>query len=389
MPSRIAVLVFVLGISLPAWSDEASPVRALFARLPADEKEVTRMLDRMREGGFNTLIVETFYHGQTVCASQVFPQHAEFRDTRALANVIARCKDRDFRVFAWVHTLYWRPVIRGNPIDPAPSTGRSAGLSLSLLDQHPEWLDRTVQGLTTDRFEGQHQFVSASVPEVRNMLRDLCLEIGEHFEVDGIVLDYIRAARDAKGRAHFGYTVSAREKFVKEMGEDPIDIPTPGATTDETDRARWIRWTAWRENEISTLVSDISAAFREGCRRRGARGIVVAAVFPDYYRDRGRSTIVQDWARWGREGWVDWLMPTLYAFDLRVKKNDLDEVRGRTRGTRVQLVPVFAAKKGTAHPEAHVQAAFAKENGLKNFAFFNYGWLAETPESFARVRREL
>lgn len=359
MGPRGFVLIVVFLSLAPTEAEDSRPIRALFVRLPNDNTEVRMLLDRMKEGGFNTVIVETFYHAHTIYPSKLFPQRPEFKGSRAFEDLISLCKTRHYRVYAWIETLYWRPVIDGSPANSPEYDYRTQKLKRraetvpSLLDQHPDWLLRTVDGKTTEQFEAQHQFVSASTPEVRRRLRDLCREIGEQFDVDGLVLDYIRGAGDHSGRARF---------------RDSLTL---------------------RENTVSTLVSALAIAFRSGSKRRAKTGVVAACVFPEYYRHRGHSTIVQDWARWCKQGSIDLLMPMLYAHNLNDEKRDLEEVRHRTRSTRVRLVPVFAVRKNSPHFAPNVQANFVKTNGVDSFAFFSYGSLAEMPESFARIGHEV
>ncbi len=374
-PLLILLVTAAVGLGMPP-----SPTRALFARMPVTAAEASRLLERAREGGFNTLIVETLANAQAVYPSSVFPQRPEFRDSPVAMRFLADCAERDLRVWAWVQVLNWGPK-------PPPAAKFKPG-PRALLDEHPEWLDRTADGITSGELEKGNQFVSPSSSEVRQRLRDFCLELGEHFEVDGVVFDAARGPRDPKRRAHFGYSGAARERFLRDTGLEPLLLASPARDTDETELARWIRWTAWRENEVSTLVSEMATAFREGTRRRGVRGMVAALVEPDYYRERGRSSLVQDWARWAREGYVEAVLPRLDAFAVRDQQRNLDEARARLREAKeAKLLPVFAWRKGSRHPEIRRQLDFVEQNRLDHVAWLSYETLAEAPGSFKEIRQ--
>ncbi len=122
------------------------------------------------------------------------------------------------------------------------------------------------------------------------------------YPFDGIHLDYIRwPGRDAD------YSPATRRAFETALGRTiarwPADVLNGGPLAAEFRR--------WRANVISEFVRRV----RTELRRVAPTMMLSAAVFAD--PSDCPDTVGQDWPRWLREGWVDFVCPMNYDDNLR------------------------------------------------------------------------
>lgn len=90
--------------------------------------------------------------------------------------------------------------------------------------------------------------------------------------------------------------------------EDPaMPVSADTKSVDEADKQAQA-WEQWRKDRVTDLVRDV---YRSAKRVRPSV-IVSAAVF---YTKDSADGVLQDWPRWVREGYVDYVIPMAYAGD--------------------------------------------------------------------------
>ena len=125
------------------------------------------------------------------------------------------------------------------------------------------------------------------------------VEIVSEYDVDGIQYDFIRYPGSSGC-----FCEKCREGFEREIGQRVADWPD-----DCIDGPRHAEWVEYRCGRISSLVQRISTRIREV----NPKVKISAAVFhgwPDCREDVG-----QDWVRWCREGWLDFVCPMNYTLN--------------------------------------------------------------------------
>ncbi len=115
--------------------------------------------------------------------------------------------------------------------------------------------------------------------------------------VGGVHLDYVRYPDE-----QHCYCPACRSAFERTIGERIRDWPH--AVTTEAWRRAYLEW---RANHVSLLVRDVSASIRQ--THPDTR--ISVAVWPDV--DTVNDRLGQDWPRWLREGWVDFVTPMSYT----------------------------------------------------------------------------
>ena len=140
----------------------------------------------------------------------------------------------------------------------------------------------------------------------------------------------------------------------------PEDLPD-GPLADE--------WTEFRCRRISAIVERISTRIRQQ-----APGVKIsAAVFRDW--PDCRAAVGQDWVRWCKEGWLDFVCPMNYTLD--------DELFARRAAIHRDALPDgFPVVQGigiasghgtmTDPAQAAVQISLARKAGAVGFVGFAY-----------------
>lgn len=150
---------------------------------------------------------------------------------------------------------------------------------------------------------------------------DSLLEMARHADLDGIHLDYMRyPGREAD------YGPAARKAFETQLGRRVTDWPA------EVLGPLKIRYQRFRQQELHNAMRNISTSVKKEFPDLKL-SVAVWGAWPDCADARG-----QDWPVWGREGWVDWLIPMNYTDNPEQFAGWLD-LQAAQPGVRERLIP--------------------------------------------------
>jgi uncharacterized lipoprotein YddW (UPF0748 family) len=257
-PMRIPTIVFsILAYSLltaiivPV-SAEGLSVRGLFLASTGprseyaeqfwweqSEEELSVYLDRLQSAGFNEVYPGVYGHGNyffktrhAVITKGVVPDRLPIDP---LAVLVAEAHARDMKVIPFFPFL----VAGGEPY-----VKQSAGGTLPNLDWYC---------VDTDGARGKTLSFDPANPEVRDYLGHLVEDLLA-YEIDGIMLDYIRYLG-----SHMGYTPLARETFEAKHGADPLDLLYRPETFSEN-LVYCLKPTGWAGKPwyLSTLITTLN-----------------------------------------------------------------------------------------------------------------------------------
>jgi uncharacterized lipoprotein YddW (UPF0748 family) len=181
------------------------------------------------------------------------------------------------------------------------------------------------------------------------------LEILRKAPLDGIHLDYMRMpGKEAD------YGPAARKAFEKQIGRKLPNWPKEvlGPLKD--------RFQTFRQDSIHSAVKQIS----EAVRKEFPDTIISVAVWgawPDCAVNQA-----QDWPRWGKLGWVDWLIPMNYTDNPHQYEGWLDLQR-RQPGLQNKLITGIGLISTNAElnpVQLLDQLNRTRERGLKGFVLF-------------------
>jgi uncharacterized lipoprotein YddW (UPF0748 family) len=315
------------------------------------------MMADLTRWGYRNVMVESFWGGETIYPSRVFP--SKTNDGKDWLKIICEAGARhNIRVHAWIHTFFWG--LRANVT------------SGSLVAQHPDWMEQTSNGQIPQSGERDYVFVSPAVPEVRSALGKLVDELCEH-DIVGINLDYIRYPYTVPD---CGYNLTAVERFRNETALDARTI-----TKDLTPNSAWMRWVEFRERMVTETVDELSSRIRFHSGRSGRRILVSAAYFPGYKKERGSNPKCQNWYEWVERGLLDLSTPMCYSPTLNGLKEELEEVRLVHLGKPTACIPGLAVGRfSSPHPPYAQQLELARSVGFPAVAVFKYDTLKDEIE---------
>ncbi|MEB3221522.1 MAG: family 10 glycosylhydrolase [Candidatus Sericytochromatia bacterium] len=243
--------------------------------LPRTEAGVVGLVAQLGRANFNMLVPEVYRRGYTIYSSRLAERDPEFRSQPDMLRVLIREAHRHgMEVHPWIWTLRVRSPGHGNPV----------------LSRLPALAARA---------EGKEaRFLSAAHPEAREFVYALVGELTERYDVDGLLLDYIRydeeIPEDDISKTRFALAHRARHGV---LPPDPIQVGTPLHT----------EWQLWREQQVHRTVQELS----QQLRARHPRFPLAAAVF----RGEGYARLrkLQHWRHWADNAWIDWPAPMLYT----------------------------------------------------------------------------
>lgn len=280
---------------------EPAEVRAVWIHLfddtLKDAASITRMVDRAADANANTLIVEVVrrqdaYHDSDVLPRTTDPELDAGLDV--LDHVLERAHARDLAVHAWVPVLTAHHHVYDDLPAPPGWVWTDHGPD---APEDRRWITRLADGTWSDHLD-------PGVPAVRAHVAAVMAEIARDYPVDGVHLDYVRyTSRDA------GYHPQALARYRAATGTSGTPSPDDPA------------WSAWRREQVTTLVHETRAAVEAAAPDVAFTAAVVAqgeapTSARPFAATRGHADYFQDWVRWADDGLFDALFPMVY-FDER------------------------------------------------------------------------
>jgi len=347
-----------------------------------------QVVDDTRQGRFNLLFVQVNGRGDAYYRSRVVPRSEVLAEASPeydpLDYVLQRGHAAGLQIHAWLNVLYVWPYPPPYPLSPQ-----------HVVNSHPEWLivdddgRNLAQYNQTERVKESSEglYLDPANPLVRKHFVQVCREVVEGYEVDGVHLDFIRYPG-----SRWGFNPEPLEAFMKRWEVDPrllsvwVQNPIPERFIEKKlpFHLRWqyyyySLWAEQRSRYVTELVRDIH---REVKSVR-SQTIVSAAVFPDpqvAYYFKG-----QDWPTWINEGYVDLIVPMAYHGDQHRVLAQMAEARRRAQG-RVVFAGLGAWIKDPIQIQQEVEEL--KGIGVNGFSYFSYQGMKECDEGYMRQIKE-
>lgn len=291
---------------------------------------VKRMLDKCKEAGFSKVLWRAFDSGRAMYKSELAdpaggkmeednmynPQNAE--DAAILGISPEKCaeirklwEDLDYAHF--------------DSLAEAIRYGHSIGVEIHAWitineDDHgwgcPSRFDRANPGSRWRKRNGAfyHSQQSFAYKKVRNYKLAIVKELLNHYDIDGVFLDWLRTGdirdnpqTDAEGVADYGYEDIQVKGFKREFGIDPLTIPNGDD--------RWVRYRARDTTEFMRSVRKLMK------RTKPNLPLSVMLAHPWSYRgaqnkiDGNLRGMLLDVETWAKEGLMDAAVPAGYYRD--------------------------------------------------------------------------
>ena len=272
--------------------------------------QIIATLDNLKANGFNSVFLETYFHGKTIFPSQTMNkygftvQNEIFEGFDPLDVWIKEAHKRDIKVHIWFQSFY----VGNQSPDYNPS---------SILAVRPDWGNKTKKNAnspkaTMSASEHNGYFLDPANPEVHEFLLDLLSEIIDRYKPDGINLDYIRYPNATAGNDMnaWGFTEYARNDFKNQYGRDPIELTTSDV--------QWYDWNQYRRNNVTNFVKQVGELGKE------KNVYISAVVFPD--RASALASKQQDWRTWSVNNYINGFTPLFLTYDSKMLASMMNDV---------------------------------------------------------------
>ncbi|NWF83722.1 MAG: family 10 glycosylhydrolase [Bryobacteraceae bacterium] len=206
-----------------------------------------------------------------------------------LDDLIRKARPLNIEVHAWL-VVYPGWPFATPPRDPNHLYwSHLAGATAEL-----QWNNYTSAGVRGTGLDPGH-------PEVLPYLADTFLDILNHYEIDGIHLDYIRYPEDAD----YGYSPAAIDRFNRNLARGGFPARSDAA------------WSQWRRDQVTALVRQLYIRLQQKRPQAKLSAAVVTwgngpASDAAYRALDAYSRVFQDWRGWLEEGIVDFTVPMNY-----------------------------------------------------------------------------
>lgn len=272
--------------------------------------QIIATLDNLKANGFNSVFIETYFHGKTIFPSQTMNkygftvQNEIFEGFDPLDVWIKEAHKRDIKVHIWFQSFY----VGNQSPDYNPS---------SILAVRPDWGNKTKKNAnspkaTMSASEHNGYFLDPANPEVHEFLLDLLSEIIDRYKPDGINLDYIRYPNATAGNDMnaWGFTEYARNDFKNQYGKDPIELTASDV--------QWYDWNQYRRNNVTNFVKQVGELGKE------KNVYISAVVFPD--RASALASKQQDWRTWSVNNYINGFTPLFLTYDSKMLASMMNDV---------------------------------------------------------------
>eukprot|EP00388_Colpodella_angusta_P024083 GDKJ01062713.1.p1 GENE.GDKJ01062713.1~~GDKJ01062713.1.p1 ORF type:complete len:366 (-),score=15.17 GDKJ01062713.1:1001-2098(-) len=254
--------------------------------------------------GINTIFVVTWNRGYTLYQSKIMQQKfgvaidPRFKGRDPLQELIEEAHLKNIKVHAWFEFGF------------ASSYKSEGGF---ILKKYPHWkaIDRDGKLVSKNNF----QWMNAFLPEVQNFITSLVLEVVKKYKVDGIQGDDRLPALPSTG----GYDAYTKAQYKKEhQGQEP---PYNYKDAD---------WLTWRTNRLNNYLKTLYHAVKK------TNPNVLVTMAPSIY-PWSKEEYLQDWPSWIKDGYVDYVFPQIYRYNLDNYKATLTSTLKYIPADKLQL----------------------------------------------------
>ena len=312
------------------------------------KREVDESIAWAKKANMNAIIVQARRVGDAYYKSDYEPRAKSIKGPGfdPLGYALQKGHKKGLEVHAWFNVYrVWSNV-------GVPSSANH------VVNAHPEWLNKDYDG-NVKADDGE--FIDPGVPEAREYTVKLVGDLLKKYNVDGLMLDFIRYPSPGK---QWGYSDLAVARFNEEnnrSGKPDMDDPV---------------WNQWRRDQVTAMAKAIS----QEVKRVRPRVKVSACTVPwgpcqaDWTKTDAYSNVFQDWRLWMEKGYLDANMPMNYKNPTKERDSQwyLDWLDGFKRWSygrhTYNTIMLFNGNV----PGAVTQAQQGRERKMEGFVGFSF-----------------
>lgn len=339
----VLLAVLVLAMAIPG---QAAEFRALwvdswhtgFENATATQTTV----DYSTGSNCNAVIVEMRKRGDAYYTSTLEPKGVSITPAAgydSLADICTKAHAAGLEVYAWVvMNRVWT-----SQTAPATTTPNH------VYNTHPEWFSLNDSGSKFDA--DNNSFLDPGVPGVEDWNKSVVMQIVSNYDVDGVILDYIRYPS-----THWGYNTTAVSRYNTEYGLS--GNPTYSDT----------QWSNWRRDQVTNMVKRV---YLEA--KAAKPGIKIGAAVWNL-ASTGNSSYFQNWDAWMSGHILDFASPMAYTSTNTTWNTWVNDAYNRKYGRHI-----YIAQAGYLNTISNsmTQISYAQAKPLDGVTPYNYN----TPNS--------
>jgi len=326
--------------------------------------EIDETVKWAKDCNMNALILQARRVGDAYYKSAYEPRATNINapsDFDPLDYALKKCRTEGLELHAWVNAFrVWT----------SPTQSPPQGHVTSL---HPEWLSKDINGQSVSQ---DGRFLDPGVPEVRAYLVKVVGDLVSKYDVDGVMLDFIRYPGKTWGYNNIA-VARFNEKYSR-SGKPSPDDPL---------------WCKWRREQVTETVR----AIREEINRLRPHVKLSAATIAwgpcpsDFTKTDAFAYVFQDWRLWMEQGLIDANMPMNYKNPSDAKSSTyfaswLEGLKRWSYGRHVYCgLMVF----NNNVPGAVSQAKLVRDKGLDGIVGFAFSQLPCRGEMAGRLKASM
>jgi uncharacterized lipoprotein YddW (UPF0748 family) len=338
---------------------------------------VIDLVRRSKKNNFTDLVVQVRSRGNAYYNSQLEPRADELASQPAgfdpLALAIEEAHRVGIRVHAWVNIFLVASAIN---LPKSPD---------HLINKHPEWvmvpqslaselystdprspdyLKRIVEYTRARRTEIEGLFSSPALPEVKENIFQIWMDIARKYDVDGLHFDYVRYPS-----REFDYNRTSLDRFRNEL-EKNLDDERRQLLQTQSKKNPAIyaklypkRYEQFQRDQVTEIVGRLASE----AKKLKPKLLVSAAVFAD--NELASRSRFQEWKLWLERGWLDIVCPMAYTPDTQTFRTLIASAVKNSAGKQVWGgIGSFKLTTDSTFEKIRV----TREVGTQGFILFSY-----------------
>ncbi|GAB2808685.1 glycoside hydrolase family 10 protein [Ferruginibacter profundus] len=257
------------------------------------KKNIVEGIKLCKKNGINNIYVVVWNNGVTMYPSKVVEAYIGVKQSPAFTNrdplkeIIAEGHKSGIKVHAWFEFGFSYAYNDSNSI---------------WLQKYPGWAGRNNKGELLQK--NKFYWWSGINPEVQLFVKKMISEVVNNYAVDGVQGDDRLPAMPAEG----GYDACTMQLYAKEHnGQAP-----PQDAKDSS----WLQWKADQLSAFGKTIYQTVKAMKPGC---------IVSWAPSIY-PWCKEQYLQDWPKWLKEGYADYIIPQLYRYKIEDYEKVLKEL---------------------------------------------------------------
>lgn len=324
-----------------------------------DSKEnIVKAVSVCKEYGINNIFMVVWNNGRTYYPSKVMKELIgieiveKYQGRDPLKEMIEEAHANGIKVHAWFEYGF------------AASYGQNGGL---ILARKPEWGAKDVNGklLVKNGFV----WMNALLPEVQDFMLSLIKEVADNYDIDGVQGDDRLPAMPSSG----GYDEYVCQLYKQE--HNGMEPPADGKNE---------AWMTWRADKLTDFLKKLYTEIKT------IDSQIIVSSAPSVY-PWGKNEYLQDWPSWLEKGYIDWVIPQHYRYDIDTYQSTLVQQLSYVQPKdRKEFMPAILLQNGDYNPtEDYLKKMIEvnRRNQVTNECFWFYEGLDKFPSFFQTYRQ--